>query len=165
MENLDIVETCDNYNGYPSGFRKALTGFADFSAAEKAAKECGGEVVHLSRRDGLDLWTRCGWMAEPFQFSGDMFGDDYEVFDNAGAYWDFSAVALADILNGGIDLDGFAEMVKQVQDTRDALEDLDEGNAVLCRNDGGVYVYVQTLDNMDYTFDVCRHIVAVLPKE
>lgn len=163
-EGLEIVSTCDNANGYPSGIRHAITGFPDFSEAKRAAEACDGEIIEISRRDGRDLWTREGWISGPFEFSGEQFGDNYAVYNDAAAYWQEQREALAGRLSEGLELDELAELVSRAQDTRDRLEDLNEGECALCRNEEGIYTYAQDLNGMEYDFDGCRHTVAVIER-
>ena len=80
--NLEIIETTSQANGYPSNLKYAIIGFETFEDAEKLAAENGLQIQSFEKRDGWQLWARTGNTAyEPFKNNSDDYGDNYSDFD------------------------------------------------------------------------------------
>ena len=75
---LEVVETTQGMNGYPWGLGKAVIGFETFEEAQEVARESGGEVVDLSRRDGWQFWKNTGKVGKEWEMNAEDYGDDYE---------------------------------------------------------------------------------------
>ena len=79
--NLEIIETTSQANGYPSNLKYAIIGFETFEDAEKLANEHDLEIESFKKRDGWQLWARAGnRVYKPFKNSAADFGDNYAEF-------------------------------------------------------------------------------------
>lgn len=159
--NLEIVNTNSDLNGYPSDLKEALTGFASFEEAEKVAEEIGGHVEKLVRPFGHEFWTRDGRMYEPVSFTAEMFGDNYAIFEDAEDYWKDDQEVLAEKIESS-DLEEVENIMKDIRQAYDAIDNLKEGEVALCENYRGIYLYRQTLSNVEYTFDSKDYAIGVI---
>lgn len=159
--NLEIVNTNSDLNGYPSDLKEALTGFASFEEAEKVAEEIGGHVEKLVRPFGHEFWTRDGRMYEPVSFTAEMFGDNYAIFEDAEDYWKDAQEVLAEKIESS-DLEEVENIMKDIRKAYDAIDNLKEGEVALCENYRGIYLYRQTLSNVEYTFDSKDYAIGVI---
>ena len=57
-QNLDLVDTTSQANGYPMNEVTAIVGFSTLEAAENFAKKYGLSTVLLHKRDGWHFWAR-----------------------------------------------------------------------------------------------------------
>ena len=57
-QNLDLIDTTSQANGYPSNTNFGIVGFSNFEAAENFAKKYGLSTVVLHKRDGWNFWAR-----------------------------------------------------------------------------------------------------------
>lgn len=79
--NLELIETTNGVNGYPSNLKKALIGFKTFEQCEKIANQIANvRIMIFHRRDGWQLWERQSTADEPFYNSSEDYGDEYYSF-------------------------------------------------------------------------------------
>ena len=57
-QNLDLVDTTSQANGYPSNEFTAIVGFSTLETAENFAKKYGLTVCQYHSRDGWNFWAR-----------------------------------------------------------------------------------------------------------
>ena len=57
-QNLDLINTTSQANGYPSDEISAIVGFSTLETAENFAKKYGLSTVVLHKRDGWNFWAR-----------------------------------------------------------------------------------------------------------
>lgn len=57
-QNLYLVDTTSQANGYPSNEVTAIVGFSTLETAENFAKKYGLSTVVLHKRDGWNFWAR-----------------------------------------------------------------------------------------------------------
>lgn len=77
---LDIIITTEG--------QKAVSGFEIFEEAERCARETGGTVCLVSRRDGHEFWKNRGRTYGPIEISESWFDDDTEVIrDMSASVW------------------------------------------------------------------------------
>ena len=57
-QNLDLIDTTSQANGYPSNEISAIVGFSRLETAENFAKKYGLSTVVLHKRDGWNFWAR-----------------------------------------------------------------------------------------------------------
>ena len=57
-QNLDLVDTTSQANGYPSNEVTAIVGFSTIETAENFANKYGLSTVVLHKRDGWHFWAR-----------------------------------------------------------------------------------------------------------
>lgn len=161
---FEIVETTSSRSGYPEGLKWALTGFEDWGEAAMAAKDLGGEIISLRRRDGQQLWTRDGRVFEPYTRTPE--SDDEEIWpggeQSAREYWDGESVALAEALQRGeLDAEGLAAWAAKISKARQEIADADEAQGVVTRR--GEFVEVIDLRPMSYhDGDVTAYQIAVI---
>lgn len=156
---LTVVETTSEANGYPKNLRKAVMDFADFAEAEEFAKECGGEIIQLHKRDGWQLWSRKGWTNEPLKITEADYGDDFEFIepmDEAEFYAEYVEPFLADIENLK-DLRAFVEAREELWDKVEMLEE----DEYLVMWDG---VWHETIrkEMLYWAFDTHHYAIAVV---
>lgn len=76
--NLEIIETTNQSNGYPSNLQYAIIGFETFKQAEEIAEKYNLEISTFEKRDGWNLWYRTGAnMYKAFTNSCEDYGDNY----------------------------------------------------------------------------------------
>jgi hypothetical protein len=81
---LQIIETTDGNNGYPSNLRDAVMGFEDFDEAERYAEANGLRLIELHRRDGWNLWQRGDHANAPFDLDTIYSRDrEFDCYDDA----------------------------------------------------------------------------------
>lgn len=88
IENLKVVETTPNGNGYPEHLKLALIGFDSWKQLEEIkAKYNLNDAIHLEKKDGWQLWYRnSGSAYEEFTNNATDYGDDYREETNAEAF-------------------------------------------------------------------------------
>lgn len=75
---LELIETTDKYNGYPSNLKNAIIGFNNFKQAEEIAEKYNLEITSFNKKDGWELWYRTNsYISTPFTNSSDDYGDNY----------------------------------------------------------------------------------------
>ena len=57
-QNLSLVDTTSQANGYPSNEVTAIVGFSTLETAENFANKYGLSTVLLHKRDGWHFWAR-----------------------------------------------------------------------------------------------------------
>lgn len=57
-QNLSLIDTTSEKNGYPSNIEKAIVGFSTFEAAENFAKKYNLCTGIFYSRDGWNFWAR-----------------------------------------------------------------------------------------------------------
>ena len=57
-QNLELINTTSQANGYPSNINYGIVGFSNFEAAENFAKKHGLTVCQYHARDGWHFWAR-----------------------------------------------------------------------------------------------------------
>lgn len=163
----EIIETTSSRSGYPEGLKWALTGFEDWDEAEMAAKDLGGEIISLRRRDGQQLWSRDGKAFEPYTRTPE--SDDEEIWpggeQSAREYYDGESVALAEALQrGDLDVDGLTAWADKISKAHEEIAAADEAEGVITRC--GEFVEVIDLRPMSYhDGDVTAYQIAVILKE
>ena len=56
--NLDVISTTTGKNGYPQSVKYAITGFPNFSEAEKLAEKYGLRITTFWKKAGWQLYVR-----------------------------------------------------------------------------------------------------------
>lgn len=84
IENLEVIETTSEMNGYPKYLEKALIGFKNFGHAEEVAHDYGLSIEVFEKRDGWQFYYRTGSTAfKEIEVPADNYGDDYESFKSS----------------------------------------------------------------------------------
>lgn len=78
--NLETVTITSGCNGYPSNLREAVV-FDTQDEAESFAREIGGDVVLLQRRDGWQYYEELGIIFLPYRFGVKDFTPDCMKYD------------------------------------------------------------------------------------
>lgn len=160
-QGYDIIETTEGQNGYPRNLSKAVIGFADFSEAERFAKDNGGVVVSLCKRDGWQFWKNEGRQYKPFEMEASDYGDDYETTTDAREWWETEKE-----IAKGLDFDypedaqAYFQMLTEIYDK---IEELDENEQLLFRRSGECYeCEVIPIVTMRYHIDVWTTEIGVV---
>lgn len=76
--NLEIIETTDKSNGYPSNLKSAIIGFDNFKQAEEIAEKYNLKITSFHKRNGWSIWYRTNSsIGTPFTNSYEDYGDNY----------------------------------------------------------------------------------------
>lgn len=159
--NLTTVEITYGMNGYPQRLGDwGIIGFDNMEAAEKFAKDNGGEVSHFESRDGWHFWNQKGNAWKPYtsdNMLSDM-GDNYSFADSSN---EFYAEQLKDI---AADFDGdFTDLevaIKRIKEIIEAVESADDDEDVIVHE--GRYYDTVKKEMMRYNHDTHRYAIGVL---
>ena len=129
---FELVEVTRGRNGYPERLHNAIIGFEDFDEAQSIANEYGLELAILRKRDGWQLWERCGRASQPLDLT-DFFTDNHNFFTKRDAenyYNEYVKPYLMDFEN----IDELAEFVKKQSEIMEELiySDNDEMVVTYC---------------------------------
>lgn len=155
---LEVVETTSEANGYPAFIGKAVIGFKTFEDAEDFATRHGGEVIHLSKRDGWNLWYRGYTALEPYRTSASDYGDDYQLYDSKDLE-NFYEEEVKPII---ADFDSFEDVQKFLDAMKEVYEELqtigDNQYVVTCQGH-----YYDTIDkvSMSWYHDTHSYTIGV----
>ena len=156
--NLEIIETTSQANGYPSNLKYAIIGFETFEDAEKLANEHDLEIESFEKRDGWQLWARAGnRVDEPFKNSADDYGDDYSEF-NGGEMSE--EVFIADeVLPRLESFDNFEDLESFIKSKKEVFEEIEKAGVhqkvITYMGD-----YCETIDTESmYFYHDTRHFV------
>jgi len=87
---LEVIETTDQWNGYPSHLRKAIIGLQSFDEAKQLAEQYGLDIEFFERRDGWQLYYRTGNTAtEPIRPREEWYKSDDVHFYEHQTYEEF----------------------------------------------------------------------------
>lgn len=163
-KGYDIVTITRGMNGYPEGLYSAVSGFGCFPEAEDFAKEIGGEIVLLCKRDGHQFWSNCGRTFSPIQPDQEWFDDDEELIqvDGAGDWWRNEWEKIKDMAwEDPIDLGCHIQRIESIYNL---IEGLDFNEQL--KIDGRYRAEIIPIESMHYhDNDVTDYMVAVIDKE
>ena len=157
---LEVVETTQGMNGYPHGLGKAVIGFETFEEAQEVARESGGEVVDLSRRDGWQFWKNNGRVWKEWKMQAEDYGDDYECVRNAAEWWQ-DEKGVMDSLEFGSPAE-MREYLEKIEAVYDEIESLGDNEQLLICRDGSYSHEVIPVKTLRYHIDVWSHEIAVV---
>ena len=165
---LEMIETTDQRNGYPSCLRCALIGFENWGEIEQIQKEYDVDEYPqiFTKRDGWNLWYRTNDTAfEPFVMDSDIqndYGDDYTIFNKENYLDDIIDTITTGGLNERYDEINYTSSIEDIKqfvednkdsDDEDTIDDMEqiteliENYEELCReeeiagNDAFVLMY------------------------
>lgn len=157
---LDVVETTKGMNGYPQGLGKAVIGFKTFEEAQEVARESGGEVVDLSRRDGWLFWKNNGRVWKEWEMQAEDYGDDYECVIDWKDWWEGEREILSETMKEMETPDDLTLMTDRVWKIYNEINNLgDNEQVLLCR---GEYYDTIPVKTLRYHIDVWSHEIAVV---
>ena len=157
---LEVVETTQGMNDYPQGLGKAVIGFETFEEAQEVARESGGEVVDLSRRDGWQFWKNTGRVWKEWEMNAEDYGDDYECVTDPKEWWENEKSVME-----SLEFRSPAEMrehLEKVEAVYDKIADLGENEQLLICRDGSYDHEVILVKTLRYHIDVWSHEIAVV---
>lgn len=160
--NLEIIDTTSECNGYPRNIQKAIIGFETFEEAESLAKENNLDIEVFEKRDGWNFWYRTGERAfEPFGRSAEDYGDDYKIF-TASDQEDFYENEVQSFIGEFENFDSVEDFIKKGHEVYDAICDLEEGEAVVT-HEGCLYEVIQ-LHTMAYSYDTHHYAIGLIDR-
>lgn len=120
-ENLEIIETTSERNGYPCNIRKALIGFENFDEAESLSKKYGLNIELFTKRDGWQLWYRTNNKAySPIEISAEDYGDNYHQYSSNDINTFYR-----DVVKDRLDeFDNFEDLQSFIDDNRRIYEEI-----------------------------------------
>lgn len=136
VKNYDYVSVTESKNGYPSHVHTVTTGFVSFDEADEYAKENGGKVVLLHRKDGWSLWEVERPLFSAPERSAEDEGDDYEIFteDNKDELSDRLIEEINDENHGIESIDKLRDILDKYEKISDEIDVLDDDEGVLVRD-------------------------------
>lgn len=157
---LEVVETTKGMNGYPQGLGKAVIGFETFEEAQEVARESGGEVVDLSRRDGWQFWKNNGRVWKEWEMQAEDYGDDYECVTDWKDWWEDEREILSETMKEMETPDDLTLMTDRVWKIYNEINNLgDNEQVLLCC---GEYYNTIPVKTLRYHIDVWSHEIAVV---
>ena len=157
---LEVVETTQGMNGYPQGLGKAVIGFETFEEAQEVAREAGGEVVDLSRRDGWQFWKNNGRVWKEWEMNAEDYGDDYECVTDWKDWWEDEREIMSEIMKEMETPDDLTLLTDRVWKIYNEINNLgDNEQVLLCR---GEYYDTIPMKTLRYHIDVWSHEIAVV---
>lgn len=156
----EVVETTQGMNGYPQGLGKAVIGFETFEDAKDFAREIGGQVVDLCKRDGWQFWKSNGRVWEEWKMNAEDYGDDYECVTDAQEWWQGEREIMSEVeYDTPEDMYEHLEMIKDIYEEIEGL--CENEQLLICR--GRRYdTEVIPIKTMRYHIDVWRHEIGVV---
>ena len=150
--HLDLIETTDQRNGYPSCLRFAIIGFSNWSELEKIQIEFGIDEYPqiFTRKAGWNLWYRTNNTAfQPFENDDDIrrtYGDDYNIFDRDND-WQYIIDTIDCDMNNRYDTTN----IKTIEDVKQLIKDNEDSEDEDVLED--IAKMKELLDNFD---ELCR---------
>lgn len=153
---LQVVETCDNGSGYPSGIQKAIIGFDLYAQAEKFIEhENNCEICLFKIWDGHHFYQNLGRKYEPLSYNDYLndLGGDYRLFD-----FDIEFEgAIEGLKERGASFEDYAEMIERFGKWQKEIETTDD--CVFIYN--GYSIEECPLEMMSYREDVYSYVIGV----
>ena len=157
--NLDVISTTTGKNGYPQSVKYAITGFPNFSEAEKLAEKYGLRITTFWKKAGWQLYVRDrNTTFEPMRISAENYGDDYMAFDSSSveSFYEDEVKPLLDDINSLEDLEKFVSARKELLDE---IKSIDETQLVIACH--GHYYETVDRETMEWSFDSKTYVIGV----
>jgi len=153
---LQVVETCDNGAGYPSGISRAVIGFENFEAAKKFATENECEVCLFKIRAGHHFYQNLGWTYRVLTYKDYLndLGDNYREFD----FEQELAAAKENLEYAGGTVQDYEDLMEVFDGFKREVDNLPD-DKVLIYN--GYKLEQCSSEMMSYSEDVYTYIVGV----
>lgn len=153
-----MVETTSEANGYPRNLRDVIVGFENFAQAEEFAKEIGGELIMLHRRDGQQLWSRRdAWISGPID-PRDYLDDEVYIYEHMSEdeWMDECRYLLENVESIG----QLKNLVKAMEEIWDEIDTAGEDEIVVTRH----FQHVATLSKelMEFSWDSHNYVIGVM---
>ena len=163
--NLEIIETTSQSNGYPSNLKYAIIGFESFDEAEKLADEYDLEIHSFEKRDGWQLWARTGnTMHEAFKNGSEDYGDNYSEFD--GGSMDEETFLQEEVLERLSDFNNFEDLQSFINSKKEVFEEIEKAGVhqKVITNMGDYY---ETIDkeSMYFSHDTRNYVIGLISKD
>lgn len=130
LENLEVIESTIEANGYPRNLKKALIGFESFEQAEQLAEKYNMSIEAFKKRDGWQLWHREGRAWGPIEPSEKDYGDDYMTFTSED-YEDFYDNEVNPFISEFDNFEAVQDFLDKKRKIHEAIEDLNDNEMVL----------------------------------
>lgn len=158
---LQVIETCDNARGYPSGINKAIIGFNDFKDAQNFAIEnTESKEVHLFKiRDGHHFYQNLGWKIRPLS-AGDYVNDlgmNYRFFSDFDQEFE-AAIDNLQYFKAGFD--DYLTLIKRFETYKEIIDQLDDDSTLILNTNDNTLEEVKN-ELMGYSEDVYTYIIGV----
>lgn len=160
QNDLDLIETTSERNGYPLNLKKAIIGFDSMEEARIVADQNDLSVEIFHKRDGWNVWYRTGRQAyEPFTRSAEDYGDDFSLFtaSDTDSYYENE---VQDIVADFDNFDDVEEFLKERREVYDAISNLDDKEALVTYQ-GRLYEKIRRI-SMGYYFDTHSYAIGVI---
>lgn len=164
--NLEIIDTTSECNGYPRNIQKAIVGFETFEEAEELAKKHNLRIEVFKSQDGWNFWYRTGNAAfEPFEREEEDFGDDYFLYEPWQAK-NFFKEEVYPRLADETDFDDAEEKMEKFRELYDEICALNDDEAVLVENtsSGPNVIKTISLHSMGYSYDSHNYVIGLIDR-
>jgi hypothetical protein len=156
--HLEIVESNDNLNGYPSGIRLALLGFNDVDEVEEVADKYfdNSFIFEFDRKDGSQFYTRRYNALRGYGIDvAKKLGDTYELFHGTGDEYfeEYAQDTIIDFAKDVVDIDDILELVKAQKEIIDEANNKGDDEAIVIHEGH----YVDTIDSNPVSFSHDTH--------
>ena len=149
--DLEVVETTSQRNGYPSNLCKAVVGFKSFEDAERFASENDLTLIWIDARDGWQLWHRGDTASEPMKITSDDFGDDFNFEYDRDDFMKRAHDVVADMAYQGEEFDDIRAYMEKAEKVADAIENMEESQVVVTYQ--GEYYYTIEMRPIYFSYD------------
>lgn len=158
---LQIIETCDNPRGYPSGLKKAIVGFENFNQAQEFAIEnTESKELHLFKiRDGHHFYQDLGWKIRPLSaedYLNDL-GINYRFFSDFDQEFEAAVDNLQYFKSG---FDDYLTLIKRFETYKEIVNQLDDDSILILNTNDNTLEEVKN-ELMGYNEDVYTYIIGV----
>lgn len=131
---LEVIQTTSEKYGYPRNLRYAILVDEDWTweAIEEVANQYNLEIIELYRREGQELWGRCGTAYELYDGTRNPeFNDDTRFFwgGDGDDFWKSEQDTLVERLRDS-DRQEFIELLNHYKDIADAVDNLDSSEFI-----------------------------------
>ena len=162
--NLELIETTSQPNGYPSNISGALIGFESFAQAEELAKEYNLEISTFKKKDGWSLWYRTESTAyKPFMNSSSDYGDNYSEFSKIDEEDFIENEVKFFFENDLVSFDQIESFLKQKKEIWEQIE-LMEDDEIVITNDGRYFETIKK-ESMYFYHDTNHNVIGIQEKE
>ena len=160
---LELIETTDKSNGYPSNLKGAIIGFENFKQAEEIAEKYNLEISCFEKKDGWHFYYRTGAnMYQAFTNSSSDYGDNYseipkideEDFIENEVRW-----FLEDNLKSFEQIESFLSAKKEIWKEVDKMEE----DEIVITYEGNYYETIKK-ESMYFYHDTKHFVIGVQEK-
>ncbi|MGL5713279.1 MAG: hypothetical protein ACRCX2_09690 [Paraclostridium sp.] len=161
---LEIIETTDRSNGYPSNLKGAIIGFESFKQAEEIAEKYNLEITSFHKKDGWNFYYRTGAnMYKAFTNSCEDYGDNYSEVEKMGEE-DFIDREVLHFFSGNV-IESFEQIESFLSSKKEIWEEVNkmEDDEIVITHEGNYYETIKK-ESMYFYHDTKYIVIGVQEK-